>query len=58
MPEMLKVYLGIAAIVSGSLLLGLLVWIRVLTEKLAPLWLWIFSLAVITGGVCSVIITM
>jgi len=58
MPEMLKVCLGIAAIILGGLLLGLLVWIRVLTEKLAPLWIWIFSLVVIAGGVCSVIMTM
>jgi len=58
MPELLNVYFGIAGIILGSLLLGLLVWIRVLVERFAPLWLWLFSLGVIVGGVYSVIIAI
>ncbi len=51
MPELIKLIIGISSIILGGILIGLLILIKELSEKLAPLWIWIFSILVICGGV-------
>ena len=59
MPELLRASIGISGIAGGSLLLGLLVGIKLFTEKFGPtLCVWMISLILIVGGIYQVLIAV
>lgn len=55
MPELINLLVGITAIASGGLIIGLLFWIKEVTGRLIPLWLRIFSIFTICVGVYLVL---
>jgi len=56
MPELIKLIVGTASIILGSILIGLLIWIKELTKRLTLLWIWIFSSYVVCGGIYLILI--
>ena len=54
MPELIKLIVAVTSITLGSILIGLLILIKELTGRLTPLWLWIFSICVVCGGLSLV----
>lgn len=51
MPELIKLIVGVGNIIGGGILIGLLILIKELTGRLTPLWIWIFSICVVCGGI-------
>lgn len=56
MPELIKLIVGITSITVGGIIIGLLIAVKTLTGKLVPLWIWIFSICVVSGGISIVFV--
>ena len=58
MPELIKLIIGIASIITGSIVIGLLIALTTVIGKLVALWIWIFSICVVCGGISLVFVVI
>jgi len=49
--EIMKLIIGVVSILCGGIIMGLLIWIKELTKRWVPLWVWVFSICLVCGGI-------